>query len=73
MSKLHAFNGFHRDISFLQGAVNPSLPSESPASHEDLEETARKERRRIEELLKSKGVQHGSYPRFNVAIKGQKV
>lgn len=38
-----------------------------------MEETARRERLRIEELLKSKGVQYGSYPRFSVSIKGQKV
>ncbi|KAF3451770.1 hypothetical protein FNV43_RR07866 [Rhamnella rubrinervis] len=56
-----------------EAAVKPSLPSETPASYMDLEETARKERRRIEESLKSKGVLYGSYPRFNVAVKGQKV
>ncbi|KAA8520142.1 hypothetical protein F0562_014398 [Nyssa sinensis] len=49
------------------------LPSESPLSHTDLEETAKKERHRLEELLKSKGMQYGSFPRFTVAVKGQKV
>ncbi|KAL6990724.1 hypothetical protein U1Q18_008843, partial [Sarracenia purpurea var. burkii] len=49
------------------------LPSESPSSHADLEETARKERQRLEELLKGKGMQYGSYPRFTVAVKGQKI
>ncbi|KAE9461639.1 hypothetical protein C3L33_06454, partial [Rhododendron williamsianum] len=48
------------------------LPSESPSSHVDLEEAARKERQRLEGLLKSKGMQYGSYPRFTVAVKGQK-
>ncbi|KAL7213599.1 hypothetical protein ACSBR2_016179 [Camellia fascicularis] len=49
------------------------LPSESPSSHGDLEEIARKERQRLEELLKSKGMLYGSYPRFTVAVKGQKI
>ncbi|CAL5410588.1 unnamed protein product [Camellia sinensis] len=49
-----------------------ALPSESPSSHGDLEEIARKERQRLEELLKSKGMLYGSYPRFTVAVKGQK-
>ncbi|XP_065879341.1 uncharacterized protein [Euphorbia lathyris] len=48
-------------------------PSESPSNFEDLEEIAKKERKRIESLLKSKGVKFGSYPRFTVAVKGQKV
>ncbi|GFZ03251.1 P-loop containing nucleoside triphosphate hydrolases superfamily protein [Actinidia rufa] len=48
------------------------LPSESP-SHVDLEDTARKERQRLEALLKGKGMQYGSYPRFTVAVKGQKI
>ncbi|XP_031394115.1 katanin p60 ATPase-containing subunit A-like 1 [Punica granatum] len=49
------------------------LPAESPSSGENIEEIARKERERIEELLKSKGIQRGSYPRFGIAVKGQKV
>ncbi|XP_057497610.1 uncharacterized protein LOC130782351 isoform X2 [Actinidia eriantha] len=49
------------------------LPSESPSSHVDLENTARKERQQLEALLKSKGMQYGSYPRFTVAVKGQKI
>ncbi|XP_007026191.2 PREDICTED: katanin p60 ATPase-containing subunit A1 isoform X1 [Theobroma cacao] len=54
-------------------AAKPPLPSETPASHVNLEETAKKERQRIEQLLKDKGMKSGSYPRFTVAIKGQKV
>ncbi|KAL6990723.1 hypothetical protein U1Q18_008842 [Sarracenia purpurea var. burkii] len=50
-----------------------SLPSESPSSHMDLEKTARKERQRLEELLKGNGMQYGSYPRFSVAVKGQMI
>ncbi|CAN4124163.1 unnamed protein product [Withania somnifera] len=56
--------------------VGPKVPpSDSPPipSHNPLEETAKMERRRLEILLKSKGVKYGSYPRFNVAVKGQKV
>jgi hypothetical protein len=50
------------------------LPSESsPSSYGDLEEIAKKERQRIEELLKSKGIKYGSFPRFTIAVKGQKV
>ncbi|KAJ4703984.1 putative 26S protease regulatory subunit [Melia azedarach] len=55
------------------GAAKPSLPSESPSSYADLEEIAKKERQRLEELLKRKGMNYGSYPKFTVAVKGQKV
>ncbi|XVF87795.1 hypothetical protein PTKIN_Ptkin18bG0149600 [Pterospermum kingtungense] len=54
-------------------ASNPSLPSEPPASPVNLEEIAKKERQRIEKLLKDKGIKYGSYPRFTIAVKGQKV
>ncbi|KAG2688447.1 hypothetical protein I3760_09G095200 [Carya illinoinensis] len=54
-----------------EAAFKPPLPSESPPSYEVLEETAKKERRRIEELLRSKGMQRGSYPRFTITIKFQ--
>ncbi|XP_021903020.1 uncharacterized protein LOC110818406, partial [Carica papaya] len=56
-----------------EAAAKPPLSSESPTNYADLEEIAKKERQRIEELLKSKGIQHGSYPRFTVAVKGQKL
>ncbi|GJW88603.1 ribonuclease H-like domain-containing protein [Tanacetum coccineum] len=49
------------------------LPPEAPATHVDMEAIAKKERTRLEELLKSKGMPHGFYPRFTVAVKGQKV
>ncbi|KAJ9566377.1 hypothetical protein OSB04_002343 [Centaurea solstitialis] len=48
-------------------------PPESPATNVNMEAIAKKERVRLEELLKSKGMQYGSYPRFTVAVKGQKV
>lgn len=59
-------------LFFMQPTARPT-PSESPASYVDLEEIAKKERQRIEELLKAKGIRYGSYPRFTLAIKGQKV
>ncbi|GAB4830807.1 hypothetical protein Ancab_004837 [Ancistrocladus abbreviatus] len=54
-------------------SANSPLPSESHASYSDLEEAARKERRRLEDLLRIKGMQYGSYPKFTVAVKGQKI
>ncbi|OMO76894.1 hypothetical protein CCACVL1_15353 [Corchorus capsularis] len=54
-------------------AAKPPLPSAPPANHANLEEIAKKERQRIEDLLKDKGLRYGSYPRFTVAVKGQKV
>lgn len=53
----------------LQGAVDTAV-SADPAEGEDL---ARKERKRILELVQSRGMQRGSYPQFDVAVKGQKV
>lgn len=49
------------------------LPSEFPPSYTSLEENAKKERGRLEELIRAKGMKYGSYPRFTVALKGQKV
>ncbi|XP_042497647.1 uncharacterized protein LOC122076414 [Macadamia integrifolia] len=49
------------------------LPSKSPSSYTDLEKIVKKKRLRLEELLKSRGMFYGSYPRFTVAMKGQKV
>ncbi|BBH00696.1 hypothetical protein Prudu_010748 [Prunus dulcis] len=53
----------------------PSSPAESPAteSHVDLDEISKKQRQKIEDLLRSKGIRRGSYPQFTVAVKGQKV
>ncbi|KAL6912157.1 hypothetical protein ACP4OV_000962 [Aristida adscensionis] len=52
-----------------QGPVDKELKT-GAADGEDL---ARKERRRILELIQSQGMQRGSYPHFDVAVKGQKV
>ncbi|KAL2931265.1 hypothetical protein RDABS01_036675 [Bienertia sinuspersici] len=52
---------------------NSPLPSELPSSYDHLEELAKNERRRLEELIRSKGMKYGSYPRFIVAVKGQKI
>ncbi|KAK0578038.1 hypothetical protein LWI29_004057 [Acer saccharum] len=49
------------------------LPVETSKSYEDLEEIAKKERRRIEDSLKGKGLQYGLYPKVTVAVKGQKI
>ncbi|KAK9706359.1 hypothetical protein RND81_07G118900 [Saponaria officinalis] len=56
-----------------EASSKPPLPPEPSQSYEDLEETAKKERRKLEELLRSKGMQYGSYPRLTVAVKGQKI
>ncbi|RLM80973.1 katanin p60 ATPase-containing subunit A-like 1 isoform X1 [Panicum miliaceum] len=52
-----------------QGPVGAAV-STDPTEGEDL---ARKERKRIMELAQSRGMQRGSYPQFDVAVKGQKV
>ena len=57
----------------FQPAAESGPPSNSPSSSEGLEEIAKKERERIAELLKNKGIRYGFYPRFTVAVKGQKV
>ncbi|XP_021837821.2 vacuolar protein sorting-associated protein 4 isoform X2 [Spinacia oleracea] len=54
-------------------SADPPLPSDIPSSYDDLEDIAKKERVRLEDLLRSKGMKYGSYPRFTVAVKGQKV
>ncbi|KAI3456506.1 hypothetical protein Pfo_013169 [Paulownia fortunei] len=57
-----------------ESAKTPPPPESPPASsHHNLEEIARREKARLEELLKSKGGRVGSYPRFTVSVKGQKV
>ncbi|CAO2047558.1 unnamed protein product, partial [Urochloa humidicola] len=50
-----------------QGPVGPAV-STDPTEGEDL---ARKEKKRIMELVQSQGMQRGSYPQFDVAVKGQ--
>jgi hypothetical protein len=47
-----------------------SAPIDPPPNYVDI---AKKERARVEELIQSKGTQYGSYPRFNVAVRGQKI
>ncbi|XP_023636504.1 26S proteasome regulatory subunit 6B homolog [Capsella rubella] len=46
------------------------VPIDPPPNYVDI---AKKERARVEELIQSKGTQYGSYPRFNVAVRGQKI
>ncbi|KAF5728896.1 P-loop containing nucleoside triphosphate hydrolases superfamily protein isoform 1 [Tripterygium wilfordii] len=70
------FGGAMLDIAYAdtdEAAAKPPLPSASPSSYELLVEIAHKERKRVEDSLRSRGVKHGSYPQFNVAVKGQKV
>ncbi|KAL5729839.1 hypothetical protein ACHQM5_002735 [Ranunculus cassubicifolius] len=52
---------------------SPLGPESPPSGYVDVEKTVKKERIRLEELLKSKGMAQGSYPKFTVAMKGQKV
>ncbi|KAL3521914.1 hypothetical protein ACH5RR_014748 [Cinchona calisaya] len=68
-------NVAYADAAADEDAVKNPMPPQSPQtpSYNDLEETAKKERLRVEELLKSKAIRYGSYPRFTVAVKGQKV
>ncbi|KAK3159054.1 hypothetical protein QOZ80_2AG0145080 [Eleusine coracana subsp. coracana] len=46
---------------------------EAKADATEGDDLARKERKRIMELIKEKGMQRGSYPQFDVAVRGQKV
>lgn len=64
---------FFLSFLYLQADGDTPNPPVSPPSYADLEETAKQERIRLEELIKSKGLKYGSYPRFIVAVKGQKV
>lgn len=59
--------------SDAEADAKTSSSADSPSGYEDVEQIARNEKQRLEELLKSKGMRYGSYPRFTVAIKGQKV
>ncbi|RVW45943.1 hypothetical protein CK203_068523 [Vitis vinifera] len=68
----HAESDPGADKTPLPSQSSPS-PSESPPSYTNLEENARKLRDRLEELIRTKGMKYGSYPRFTVALKGQKV
>ncbi|CAN8308425.1 unnamed protein product [Cochlearia groenlandica] len=47
-----------------------SVPIDTSPNYVDI---AKKERVRIEELIQSKGTRSGSYPRFAVAVRGQKI
>ncbi|TVU28465.1 hypothetical protein EJB05_19982 [Eragrostis curvula] len=51
------------------GAVDKEVRTDATEG----EDLARKERKRIMELIQSRGMQRGSYPKFDVAVKGQKV
>lgn len=57
-------------VSILQANEKSSVPIDPPPNYVDV---AKKERARIEELIQSKGARNGAFPRFNVAVRGQKV
>ncbi|XP_076900474.1 26S proteasome regulatory subunit 6B homolog [Bidens hawaiensis] len=54
-------------------AKAPLPPESPPSTHVDMEAIAKKERARLEKLLKSKDMKYGSFPRFTIAVKGPKV
>ncbi|XP_022132785.1 probable 26S proteasome regulatory subunit 10B isoform X2 [Momordica charantia] len=58
--------------SYPQSAVTPPQPNDL-TTHADMEEIAKRERRRIEQLIRNKGLKYGACPRFTVGVKGQKV
>lgn len=60
-------------IASSEGYPKPGSTSESDASFGGVENLVIQERRRLEELLRSRGMQRGSYPHLTVAGKGQKV
>lgn len=56
-----------------ESSVTPPPPKDL-STHADMEEIARKERKRIiERLTRNKGTKYGACPRFTVGVKGQKV
>ncbi|XP_062088274.1 uncharacterized protein LOC133794861 [Humulus lupulus] len=73
LATLFGVEGLQTAHADADEVASSPLPSDSPANYVDLEEIAKKERQRMETLLKSKGMRPGSYPRFTVAVKGQKV
>ncbi|KAF8086443.1 hypothetical protein N665_0625s0008 [Sinapis alba] len=62
----------YADISKKDEQANgkSSSPIDPPPNYADI---AKKERARIQELIQSKGTQYGSFPRFNVSVRGQKI
>ncbi|ESW19675.1 hypothetical protein PHAVU_006G145500 [Phaseolus vulgaris] len=60
---------------FLAGVFGSGLVGVAYADNGavDVQERAKNERQRIEELMRSRGIRYGSYPSFSVAVKGQKV
>ncbi|XP_014519517.1 uncharacterized protein LOC106776551 [Vigna radiata var. radiata] len=60
---------------FFAAAFGSGLVGEAYADNAtvDVQERAKKERERIEALIRSRGIRYGSYRSFSVAVKGQKV
>ncbi|EPS69768.1 hypothetical protein M569_04996 [Genlisea aurea] len=59
------------DIAFNDDP--PTSESAQAPSPNKLQDIARVEKARLEELLRKNGARYGFYPRFSVAVKGQKV
>ncbi|XP_058095233.1 uncharacterized protein LOC131240775 isoform X3 [Magnolia sinica] len=47
--------------------------SELPSNYGGIDKFGSQERKQLEELLRNRGMQRGSYPSFSVAVKGQQV
>ncbi|XP_050206297.1 uncharacterized protein LOC126655933 [Mercurialis annua] len=60
-------------FGMLQVAYAEEADSHSASLYKHLEDIAKQERHRIEDSLKLKGLKTGAYPKFIVAVKGQKV
>lgn len=63
----------HLQIWFELNFCCSFFPQEDRQASAASEDVVLRERQRLEEFLRSKGMQPGSYPPFVVAVKGQKV
>ncbi|WOK96380.1 katanin p60 ATPase-containing subunit A1-like isoform X1 [Canna indica] len=59
--------------AFGAGLVQTSYADASETSSIGVENLVNQEKRRLEELLQNRGMERGSYPQFNLSVKGQKV
>ncbi|KMZ61143.1 hypothetical protein ZOSMA_54G00740 [Zostera marina] len=63
-----------RQETVLADAGIEGIPApETTSNFKEMEKLASQERRKLEELISSKGMQRGTYPSFAVAVKGSKV
>ncbi|XP_020518899.1 spastin isoform X1 [Amborella trichopoda] len=61
------------EFAQAEADIQPGSASQSPSNIGGNEKRVGLERERVEELLRKKGLQRGSYPPFIVAVKGQQV